>query len=312
METNDKITDELIAKYISGNTTEEEDNLIHDYLAQNPEFANDLLDIATALRHQQKHDEAIANEGKEQGAAHVRLIPRRTLYAAAAAIVILIGIGLLVSKPFAKNDEEQSLVAETQPGPILTPTDSIKEGEEIDPGTVPVNINEPEQPLLVDEQEFPIQKTDKVIDPTQKELYAESTPIEQPQPETDIAPSNDGEGPIMASQTIYQDDSGEPRLEDAVFVTDSIPTTCNPKKELVLRWNCNAPSLTLEFSTDNGDEKVWKKPPLSDITGKNVYTISATKLRDLMTYNKKCFYWRITAKYKEGSIKREGKVEFSD
>ena len=103
METNNKITDELIAKYISGKTNEEEDNLIHEYLAHHPEYANDLLDVATALRHQH-----------QQETKHIQLRPRRIFIAAAAAsIVILIGIGLLVLKPFAKNEPEQPILAET-------------------------------------------------------------------------------------------------------------------------------------------------------------------------------------------------------
>lgn len=312
MKHNEIITDELIAKYISGKTNEEEDRLIHDYLAQNPEFANDLLDIATAIRHQRKHDETTANKDKEQTqeAMRVRLVIRRSLYALAASFVLLIGIRFFVSKPFANNEmiQEQPTIAEAN-----TETSSTLESIEEMALETPAIINtEPEEGLFVDNQGNQLRETNNIAYTEQEELFAENTSDELlSQQEINNVELNNIDGPIMASQTIYQDNSNEPCLEESVFVTDSIPTICNPKKAFVMKWNCNATSLTLEFSTEDGESKVWKKPSY-DITGKSDFNITSTKLRDFMIYNNKCFYWRMTAKYRDGNLTRQGMVKFSE
>ncbi len=309
MEQNEKITDELIAKYISGKTTEEEDRIIHDYLAHHPEFANDLLDIATALRRQRKHDEATrqVDQKQPQEAQQVPLIRRRTFYAIAASVAALIVFGLLFFKPFAQNDSEQTLAdADTE----STNTAPQNEGEVDDLNKTDINTIDfqPGEPLLADNQEAvttPIQENPVQPQPEEPLLADNSTPSTIQQQEA-VAPLSDNNDPTMAALTI-DDDSGIPIVKDAVFVTDSIPSNCDPNKDLVLKWTCNAPVLKIEFSLDNG--ATWKTS--YNVSGQNRLTIKPSKLNTFKDYsNTNSFQWRMTAQYSDGKLVRQGTVSF--
>ncbi len=311
METNEKITDELIAKYISRKTNEEEDRFIHDYLARNPEFANDLLDIATAIRHQRKHDETTANKGKEQPqeATRVRLTLRRTFYALAASFVLLIGIRFFVSKPFANNEiiPEQPTIAEANTETSNTPTDSDESSEETVLETPAIAGAEPEEVLFADNQTTDVQHTENITEPqVNQSLLADNTNPPQQQ-EADVASANP-DVPVMAAQTVYQDNSDEPCMEEAVFDIDNIPTTWNPNKDLVLKWECNAPEVAIEFSIDGG--KTWKLRYTNPRN--NQLTISTLKLKDFKLDNPEGFNWKITVQYRDGSLTKEGFVRFTN
>lgn len=311
MEHNEIITDELIAKYISGKTTEEEDKLIHDYLAQHPEFANDLLDIATALRHQRKHDEATGQVDQERPheAKRVAFTKRRTFYYAAASVVVIISIGLLWFKPFAQNDTKQTLAGtDTE----ITNTNPTNDGEvnELNPTDItPIDL-QPEEALLADNQEaVSTPKQESTFQPIAEESYLadNNTPGTTQQQEI-TAPSNDDNAPTMAALTV-EDDSGTPLVKDAVFVTDNIPSNCDPHKELVLNWDCNAPILKIEFSIDNG--ATWKTS--YNVSGQNSLTIKPGKLNVFKDYsNTNSFIWRMTAQYSDGKLVRQGTVVFSE
>ena len=313
MEHDEIITDELIAKYISGKTNEEENHLIHDYLAQNPEFANDLLDIAAALQHQRKHNEATGTVSSEQltEAVRVKFNHRRTFYAIAASVAVIIVFGLLFFKPTAQYDTEQTLIADADTE-ITNTTLSNKEGGNDLNQTVITSVDlQSEELLLADNQESPLQSPDNTAQPQPEEsLLADNTTPNTPQQGEDMS-INNNDSPIMASMTVYEEDDNALRKEGAIFITDSIPAICNPEKKLVLKWNCNAPALTLEFSTDDGEAKTWRKPSY-DIANKNVFELSRTELEDFMIYNEKCFYWRMTAQYSDGKLVRQGTIRFAD
>ena len=303
METNDKITDELIAKYVSGKATEEEESIVHEHLARNPEFANDLLDIATALRHQHKQVKGKGDQQQTQEAKRVQFVSRRIFYAIAASIVILIGFGLLVFKPFAKSDMEEPLVVENQTQ--TTSTEPCEGGEEIVSDTMSVIFNEPENPLLAEkQQEVPSQKTENMAKPQHEEpLLADNTPKDSPLEQTDY---DDGAS-MIASLTGSEDNENAPQIKEVVFITDSIPTICNPEKDLVLKWNCNAPSLKLELSSDG---VTWKTLN-NNIANQNSRTLNSNLLKDYELSNPNYFYWRMTAKYSDGNQTRKGKIVFS-
>ena len=311
MEHNEIITDELIAKYISGKTTEDEDNLIHDYLAQHPEFANDLLDIATALRHQRKHDEATGQVDQEQPqeAKRIPLIRRRTFYYVAASVVVIIGIGLVWFKPFAQSDTEQSLADADTEITYTSPANGI-EGNDLNPTDVTAVDLQPEEALLADNQEAvttPIQENP--VQPQQEEpLLAGNNISTTTQQQEAVAPMNDDNASTMAALTESEDYNNYPTQKDAIFVTDSIPTEWDPNKDLVLKWTCNSPLLKLEISTDQGE--TWKTP--IDISGQNSYKILIRRLRDFRIDNPQSFNWRMTAQYSDGKLVRQGTIRFAD
>lgn len=307
MEHNVIITDELIAKYISGKTTEEEDNLIHDYLAQHPEFANDLLDIATALRHQRKHDEATAQADQEQPeeTKRIPLIHHRTFYAIAASVAVLIVCVLLFH-----NEKEQTLVADADTEITNTPISNEGEVNDLNPTDItPIDFR-PEEVLLADNQEAvttPIQESSVKPQP-EEPLLAENNTPSSPQQQEVAASSNDSNAPTMAALTI-DDDSSTPLIKDAVFVTDSIPSNCDPNKDLVLKWSCNAPILKIEFSIDDG--ATWKTS--YNVSGQDCLTIKPSKLNTFKDYsNTNSFIWRMTAQYSDGKLVRQGTIRFTD
>ena len=298
MEQNEKITDELIAKYISGKTTEEEDRIIHDYHAHHPEFANDLLDIATALRRQRKHDEATrqVDQKQPQEAQQVPLIRRRTFYAIAASVAALIVFGLLFFKPFAQNDSEQTLAdADTE---ITNNSPSNNgEGNDLNPTDITAVDLQSEEVLLADNQEPAGQTTENHSDlqPDQPLLADNTNPQQQ---------SDESEAPIMASMTVNEDNSNAPSLENAVFSTD-IPTACNPDSALVLKWSCNAPKLVIEISY--GEGKLWEKTYNNSI---NQMTLGSRRLDGFRIYSPQGFNWKMTAYYRDGTRSEEGFVRF--
>lgn len=308
METNEKITDELIAKYMSGKTTEEEDNLIHDYLAQHPEFANDLLDIATALRHQRKHDEVTGQVDQEQlqETKRIPLIRRRTFYYVAASVVAIIGIGLLWFKPFAQNDTEQSLASADTEITNTNPSNN-GEGNDLNPTGITAVDFQSEEALLADNQEPNVQPVEIVTESQHEQPMLADISNFQSQQETVVDDVNP-DAPIMAAQTIYQDESSMPLLENAVFVTDSIPSICNPNENLLLQWDCNASDVAIEFSVDGG--KVWKLRYTNPRF--NQLSLSSFQLNDFKIDNPEGFNWRITAQYNDGKLVRQGTVVFSE
>lgn len=310
MENNDKITDELIAKYISGKTTEEEDLLVHEYLAQNPEFADDLLNMATAIRHQGKHDEAMANkgEGQVQEAARVSMKSRRTFYAVAASVVLLIGVGFLFFLPFAKN-EEQPVVAEIVTETEQDTVNASGNDEENVSDETPVVSFDHEQPLIADVQETSKQKTENTVTILPEDQYIANNTTQDALSEQELENADDAA--MMASQTVYEEEDEVLKKEDAVFETKNMPDSCDLEKDLVLKWDCNATlSLTLEFSTDDG--KTWNKPSY-DITGHNHYTIKRNQLKGFTINNPfHSFCWRMTAEYSDGKLVRQGTIRFTE
>ena len=311
MEHDEIITDELIAKYISGKTNEEENHLIHDYLAQNPEFANDLLDIAAALQHQRKHNETTGTVSSEQltEAVRVKFNHRRTFYAIAASVAVIIVFGLLFFKSTARFDTEQTMIADADTEITNTTLSNKEGGNDLNQTVItPIDL-QPEESLLADNQETPPQTLDNTIQPQPEEsLLADNTTPNTPQQQEVGSSSHDDNASMMAALTESEDYSNYPTQKDAVFVTDSIPTEWNPNKDLVLKWTCNTSSLKLEFSTDHGS--TWKTP--YDVSGQNSFKIRSRRLQDFRIDNPQSFNWRMTAQYSDGKLVRQGTIRFAD
>lgn len=82
MENKKEISDELLAKYLSGQCTEAEESEVLDYMSQSDENIDDLTNIVAAIEAQKK---AASLATKKE--TH-RFIP----WAAAASVLLLVGL----------------------------------------------------------------------------------------------------------------------------------------------------------------------------------------------------------------------------
>ena len=82
MENKKEISDELLAKYLSGQCTEAEESEVLDYMSQNDENIDDLTNIVAAIEAQKK---ATSHATKK---ATRRFIP----WSAAASVLLLVGL----------------------------------------------------------------------------------------------------------------------------------------------------------------------------------------------------------------------------
>lgn len=82
MENRKEISDELLAKYLSGQCTEAEETEVLDYMAQSDENIDDLTNIVAAIEAQKK---ATALAPKKETR---RFIP----WSAAASVLLLVGL----------------------------------------------------------------------------------------------------------------------------------------------------------------------------------------------------------------------------
>lgn len=101
MEDNKHISDELLAKYLSGKASAEEKERVLDYLAENDENLEDFLTMATAAKMQRQEEQ----------------IPEKHHHywikwaAAAAAVVAIVLLGVFA---FHHNDTDNNYIAEEQ------------------------------------------------------------------------------------------------------------------------------------------------------------------------------------------------------
>ena len=120
---NDKheISDELLTKYISGQSTEAEDAEVLDYMAQNDENVDDLMNIVAAIEAQKRADSLDAKKNPY----------RVTPWAVAASILLLVGIAWFFT---ARNSGLQ-----IEHAPIYAEQDTIEESDTI---TIELPYNE--------------------------------------------------------------------------------------------------------------------------------------------------------------------------
>lgn len=118
-----EVTDELIATYLSGNATEEEGNLVLNYMAENEEHLDDLLAVADALRVQQESTLHKHRPLKESNVFHplrkasIHRFRPVAIYSVAASVVLLLivgGIWLLVGGGVSSGGEQMAIM-EPQP-----------------------------------------------------------------------------------------------------------------------------------------------------------------------------------------------------
>lgn len=112
---NDKheISDELLTKYVSGHCTEAEEAEVLDYMAQNDEHVDDLLNIVAAIESQKKADALNARPKTH------RAIP----WAAAASLLLVVGLAWFFVNRGSAVQIEQAPYHATQD--TFVPTDTV-------------------------------------------------------------------------------------------------------------------------------------------------------------------------------------------
>lgn len=118
MKNDNIITDELIAKYINGRTSKQEDELILDFMSKNDEYVNELFDTAIAVRLQQK-------QWEKENASHIVRIPlyQTWIFKVAASMVVLIITTWFIlqknhnnqSQQFVLNEQREEMTLVTNP-----------------------------------------------------------------------------------------------------------------------------------------------------------------------------------------------------
>ena len=121
MENKKEISDELLAKYLSGQCTEAEESEVLDYMSQNDENIDDLTNIVAAIETQKKTTRLATKTVTR------RFIP----WSAAASVLLLIGLAWF----FATRNNGMQV---TQ-SPALAEQDTIEMTDSITSEMLPYN-----------------------------------------------------------------------------------------------------------------------------------------------------------------------------
>lgn len=108
----DKVTDEMIARYLSGKATPEEESAVLDYMSENDGNLDDLLTITAAVEQFGKRD----TERK----SHVRSL--WPAISAAASVAILIGVGVTLW-----HNSQSGIDMGVDPAPAYATCDTLAE-----------------------------------------------------------------------------------------------------------------------------------------------------------------------------------------
>lgn len=112
------ISDELIAKYLSGMASPDEEAAVLDYLSENDEHLEDLLNMSTAIELQHKDNDNSKTAIQRPKHRYLWYVPAA---AAAIALFILIGTFLFHPKQLPDNQlvQEETITNSTQtPAPV--------------------------------------------------------------------------------------------------------------------------------------------------------------------------------------------------
>ena len=116
-----KVTDEMIARYLSGKATPEEESAVLDYMSENDERLNDLLAMSASVEQ----------FGGQQFEQKKRIRPLWTALSIAASIALVICITI----PLWKTEQSQpSLIAtehtlHAEEAPLYATCDTINDNE---------------------------------------------------------------------------------------------------------------------------------------------------------------------------------------
>lgn len=87
------VTDEMLARYLSGKATPEEESVVLDYLSENDERVEDLLAMSAAIETCSTGVEESKSQKVEESKGR-RVRPLWPALSAAASVAILIGVGV--------------------------------------------------------------------------------------------------------------------------------------------------------------------------------------------------------------------------
>ena len=104
---NKHISDELLARYLSGKATPEEESAVLDYLSESDERVEDLLAMSAAIETTKQQDDK------------TKVRPLWPALSAAASVALLIGVGIAIWHNSASNG------VNIDPAPAYAEQDSI-------------------------------------------------------------------------------------------------------------------------------------------------------------------------------------------
>jgi hypothetical protein len=90
---NKHISDEVLARYLSGKATAEEETAVLDYLSENDERVEDLLAMSAAIETTRQQDDKTTRL-RDNKTTRVR--PLWPVISAAASVALLIGVGIAI------------------------------------------------------------------------------------------------------------------------------------------------------------------------------------------------------------------------
>lgn len=160
------ISDEQLARYLSGTATPDEESEVLDHAAAADEHAEELLDIAAAIRVQQKAQQ------KQRSA--------RPIYLAAAVLVLLIAAG--AGYLFLGNSPDMGGTAASPATAEIKTTDSA-EGIPASPATPSQQVKQQEEVRQQQAQQTPtyrMERQEHVTAARQAARYADSVTPSSP------------------------------------------------------------------------------------------------------------------------------------
>ena len=117
---NKHISDEVLARYLSGKATAEEETAVLDYLSENDERVEDLLAMSAAIETCSTGVEESKSQKVEESKGR-RVRPLWPVISAAASVALLIGVGIALWHNSASNG------VNIDPAPAYAEQDSIVE-----------------------------------------------------------------------------------------------------------------------------------------------------------------------------------------
>ena len=105
-----KVTDEMIARYLGGKATPEEEAAVLDYMSENDEHIDDLLAMSAAVC---QFRESKAEQGKHT-------VSFKTILSIAACVLILMGVGVALW-----HHSQAGSIPGVDPSPAYAAQDSI-------------------------------------------------------------------------------------------------------------------------------------------------------------------------------------------
>lgn len=246
-----EVTDELIATYLSGNATKEEENLVLDYMGESEEHLDSLLAVADALRVQQ---ESTHHKRKPLQEANTFLPLQkppihRYIYSAAASVAILLVVGGIWLWESNNASDTGEHIAMADPHFFSSQEKMIQKEESREDISAYRNMREIHttqnfQSLAESKQNT---KHDFEVENNKEDLL----PMESLGPQQDIVAvgsSNKGSAIMAASISTPQKFNGEEETQYVKFLCD-IPSQWADGDSLRISWKTSVAGVIIELTS---------------------------------------------------------------